>query len=213
MMKQDWSNSGGNTVLFYKIFRKSVPFYIRVEQFVAFENKIHKQGNPRRAIVSSNSHPTVNAFYNSLTIKTEALCDLIRMIPTDEQLLALKHFYKYVHGTAIGTKMAPLYANLFLLSRFETNALKHAPHNPNIWWFYIDETFLISYHLVRFHNLPVACTWPWIHVQPFVHTIPSLDVNVSIINGKIITQMRLTNNTYYTLYATFYTPNVPLLSV
>ena len=37
-----------------------------------------------------------NAFYNSLTIKTEALCDLIRMIATTEQLLPAKHFYKYM---------------------------------------------------------------------------------------------------------------------
>ena len=43
-------------IILYNISKGSV--YIRVEQIVPFGNKIHKQGNRRRVIVSSNGHPT-----------------------------------------------------------------------------------------------------------------------------------------------------------
>ena len=49
------------------------------------------------------------------------------------------------HGTAMGTRMAPSYANLFL-AKFETDALKHAPHQPHTWWRFIDDIFMIWTH-------------------------------------------------------------------
>ena len=61
------------------------------------------------------------------TVLTETLYDLLRIIlimNVDD-----KH-YLQIHGTAMGTKMAPSYANLFL-AKFETDALSHAPHQPH----------------------------------------------------------------------------------
>ena len=85
--------------------------------------------------------------------------------------------------------MALSYANIFL-SRFETNALTHASHKLNIWWFHIDDILLISTHSVRFHNLP---QWHPPHHEFTCYlsfaSIAILGVNVSIINGKIITDL------------------------
>ena len=59
------------------------------------------------------------------TIPNETLCNLIRMILTLNCFEFNNPFYIQTHGTAMGTCMAPSYANLFL-AKFETDALKHA---------------------------------------------------------------------------------------
>ena len=50
--------------------------------------------------------------------------------------------YLQIRGTAMGTKMAPSYANLFLVY-FEANALENAPFQPHTWLRYIDDIFMI----------------------------------------------------------------------
>ena len=98
-----------------------------------------------------------------------------------------------IHGTVMGSKMAPSYANLFL-ARFEISALTHAPHKPHIWWLYMDDIFMVwtylledldafTTHLTGIHAT-IKSTWN----RSFT-SIPFLDVNVSIINGKIITDL------------------------
>ena len=47
-----------------------------------------------------------------------------------------------MHDTAMGTKMAPSFANLFL-GYFEVNALENAPFQPHTWLRYIDDIFMI----------------------------------------------------------------------
>ena len=42
----------------------------------------------------------------------------------------------------MGTKMAPSFANLFL-GNFEANALQNVPFQPNTWFRYIDDIFMI----------------------------------------------------------------------
>ena len=79
------------------------------------------------------------------TIRTETLCDLIRMILTMNVFEFNNKYYIQSHGTAMGTRMAPSYANLFL-AKFETDALRSAPHQPHIWWRFIDDIFIIWTH-------------------------------------------------------------------
>ena len=55
-------------------------------------------------------------------IPTETLCDLLRMILTLNKFMFNQQHYLQIHGTAMGTKMAPSFANLFL-GMFELNAL------------------------------------------------------------------------------------------
>ena len=65
------------------------------------------------------------------TIKITSLCDLIRFILTNNAFTFSGQHYSQINGTAIGTKMAPSYANLFM-GKFETDALATAPHSPLI---------------------------------------------------------------------------------
>ena len=48
-------------------------------------------------------------------------------------------------GTAIGTKMAPPYAILFM-DALETKLLNSSELKPRIWWRYLDDIFMIWEH-------------------------------------------------------------------
>ena len=76
------------------------------------------------------------------TIPTGTLCDLIRMILTMNNFSFNDNHYLQIHGTAMGTKMAPSYADLFL-GYLEANALENAPFKPHTWLRYIDDIFMI----------------------------------------------------------------------
>ena len=224
--------------------------------------KIHKQGNPGRPIVSSNSHPTerisqfvdyhlkplvqttqsfikdtthflnklqqlgqlpnnailvtldVSSLYTNIphnegidacrhfldtrnrtssTISTETLCDLIRMILTMNNFTFHDRHYLQIHGTAMGTRMAPSYANLFL-AKFETDALLRAPFQPYIWWRFIDDIFMIWTHSLD--DLQTFTTY-LNNIHPTIKftsnhsftSIPFLDVSVSLCNGTITTDL------------------------
>ena len=103
-----------------------------------------------------------------------------------------KH-YLQTHGTAMGTRMAPSYANLFL-AKFETDALSRAPFQPFIWWRYIDDIFMIWTRSVQDLNTftsflnDIHPTIKFTCDHSFT-SIPFLDVNVSLRNGKIVTDL------------------------
>ena len=71
-----------------------------------YTNIPHKEGihTCREAIESRT-----NTF-----LKTESICDLIRMILTMNNFKFENNHYLQLHGTAMGPKMAPVYANLFM---------------------------------------------------------------------------------------------------
>ena len=227
--------------------------------------KIHKQGNPGRPIVSSNSHPTerisqfvdyhlkplvqttqsfikdtthflnkfqqlgqlpnnailvtldVSTLYTNIphneginacrhfldtrnrtpsTISTETLCDLIRMILTMNNFTFNdKHYLRNIlfTETAMGTRMAPSYANLFL-TKFEKVALLRVPFQPYIWWRFIDDIFMIWTHSLD--DLQTFTTY-LNNIHPIIKftsnysftSIPFLDVSVSLYNRTITTDL------------------------
>ena len=53
--------------------------------------------------------------------------------------------YLQTGGSAMGTAVAPNYANLFM-DRFETTALNNWPLKPLIWLRFIDDIFMIWIH-------------------------------------------------------------------
>ena len=98
-----------------------------------------------------------------------------------------------IHGTAMGTKMAPSYANLFL-GFFEANTLKNAPFQPHTWLRYIDYIFMIWTE--GLDNLKIFDYLNNIHSTiKFTSShsssnMPFLDVNVSLTNdGNISTDL------------------------
>ena len=98
-----------------------------------YTNIPHNEGiNACERFLRTSSHKT---------IPTSTLCDLISMILTMNNFSFNDNHYLQIHGTAMGTKMAPSYANLFL-GFFEANALKNAPFQPHTWLRYIDDIFI-----------------------------------------------------------------------
>ena len=130
---------------------------------------------------------------NASPISTETLCDLIRMILTMNNFSFNEKHYLQTHGTTMGTRMAPSYANLFL-AKFETDALSRAPFQPFIWWRYIDDIFMIWTLSVQDLNTftsflnDIHPTIKFTCDHSFT-SIPFLDVNVSLRNGKIVTDL------------------------
>ena len=127
-------------------------------------------------------------------IPTGTLCDLIRMILTMNNFSFNDNHYLQIHGTAMGTKMAPSFANLFL-GTFEANALKNAPFNPHTWFRYIDDIFMIWTE--GLDNLKIFIDY-LNHIHPSIKFTSShsstnvsfLDVNVSLTNdGNISTDL------------------------
>ena len=76
---------------------------------------------------------------------TETICDLINIILQNNNFEFDGQFFLQKHGTAMGTRMAPSYANLFMGS-LEATALENAPYKPLVWWRFIDDNFLIWTH-------------------------------------------------------------------
>ena len=101
--------------------------------------------------------------------------------------------YLQLHGTAVGTKMAPAYANLFM-GDLEQKISAQSPLKP--WWRYIDDIFMIWLHgeekLNGFINLLNSSH----ETIKFTHEVsPSkinfLDVTVLLHNNSIATDLHV----------------------
>ena len=73
-------------------------------------------------------------------IPTETICDLIRMILTMNNFVFIDEHFLQQHGMAMGTRMAPAFANLFM-GEFEKNAISGYADKPYLWYRYIDDIF------------------------------------------------------------------------
>ena len=99
-----------------------------------------------------------------------------------------KEYFIQTSGTAIGTKLAPGYANLFL-SIFERNMLIQYPTKPSIWLCYIDDIFMIwnesedklNDFLAYINTQPIQLT----HLYS-IKSVNFLDVLVTLTNDGTI---------------------------
>ena len=115
-----------------------------------------------------------------------------------------KHYLQKL-GTAIGTKMAPAYANLFMDS-LESKVPSEAQVKPDIcWWRYTDDIFVVwtkaEKELIKFLNYAhetIEFTWNWSR-----HKINFLDVQVINDGGKIETDLYIQpRDTHQYLFST-----------
>ena len=76
-------------------------------------------------------------------LKNESMCDLRRMILTMNNFeLDNNHFIQLL-GTAMSTRMAPAYTNLFR-GDLEEKLLAEFPLKPYLWWRYIDDILMVG---------------------------------------------------------------------
>ena len=126
-------------------------------------------------------------------VPTESICDLTRMILTMNNFVFNNEHFIQQHGTAMGTRMAPAYANLFM-GEFERKSLQNYTDKPYLWLRYIDDSFMVWTHgqeklddFIKYLN----------NIHPTIKftsersttSIPFLDVNNQLHNGKIETDL------------------------
>ena len=70
---------------------------------------------------------------------------MIKQILTENNFLFDDQHYLQVHGTAMGTQMAPSYANIFM-GHLEDGLLASTSEKPDVWWRYIDSVFALWSH-------------------------------------------------------------------
>ena len=75
-------------------------------------------------------------------ISTESLYELISMVLTKNHFQFNGDNYLQIMGCAMGTKMAPNYASLFM-GKFEEDKLNQYHRQPLIWLRFLDDLFLI----------------------------------------------------------------------
>ena len=71
-------------------------------------------------------------------------------------------YYKQVHGTAMGSQISPIVANLFM-EEFESKAISTITNPPRLWLRYVDDKGVIQQ--VEYS-------------QQFVHHINSIDYHI-----------------------------------
>ena len=76
------------------------------------------------------------------SVSTNSLCDLARIILTENYFELGKDMYHQKLGTAIGTKFAPPYANLFMAG-LENKIFSDTNVQPLLWLRYLDDIFCI----------------------------------------------------------------------
>ena len=76
---------------------------------------------------------------------TSILLKLIHFVLTNNYFEFNGEFFHQTHGTAMGTKMAPNYACIFM-GKLEQELLESAQLHPLIWLRYIDDVLLIWTH-------------------------------------------------------------------
>ena len=127
------------------------------------------------------------------SVPTEDLVDLARLVLTSNNLTFNGKHYVQILGTAIGTKMAPSYANIFM-GKLESDLLERSPDKPHIWLRFIDDIFMIwlggeerlkvfMEYMNSFHRT-IKFTFDWSYKQ-----VNFLDVNVLLDNGVISTDL------------------------
>ena len=79
------------------------------------------------------------------TISTDSLMDLAECVLKNNIFEHNSRFFKQLRGTAIGTKMAPPYAIIYL-GYLEENILRDSELKPLAWWRYIDDIFMLWQH-------------------------------------------------------------------
>ena len=87
-----------------------------------------------------------------LTTYGEDICQLIKFILENNVFSLNGEYVLHVCGTAIGTRMAPCYANNFM-AELEENFLHRYPYKPLAHYRYIDDIIIIwSHGLDHLHN-------------------------------------------------------------
>ena len=142
--------------------------------------------------------------------KATTILDFSKLVLTSNYFKFLGQSYLQKSGTAMGTKMAPSYANIFM-GQFEKKMLASFPHKPLVYFRYIDDIFMIWTEgedtLNKFLNHCNSLN-PSIQFEQTVSNtnIPFLDVNIIFENWRLKTDLysKPTDKHQYLYYSSCY---------
>ena len=147
-------------------------------------------------------------------ISTDVLCYLISFILTHNNFVFDDHNYLQTSGTAIGTRMAPCFANLFMAS-IEQTFIDNSPLTPLFYLRFIDDIFLIWAHVseeLEQFTTRANSTHPSIKFTTEISStsLPFLDVLVSVTETGIKTSLyrKPTDRPTYLMYCSFHPHNI-----
>ena len=127
------------------------------------------------------------------TISTESLLELAECVLKNNIFEHNTKFFKQVRGTAIGTKMAPPYAIIYM-DELERGFLENYHLQPLVWWRYIDDIFMLCQHgekelkkfldILNCYHPSIKFTWDYSREK-----INFFDVNVIRKDNQLITDL------------------------
>ncbi|PIK56552.1 hypothetical protein BSL78_06520 [Apostichopus japonicus] len=121
------------------------------------------------------------------------LAELMQLILTNNNLVFGNKHYLQIHGTAMGTKMAPSFANIFM-GNLEKEFLSRQNLKPHTWLRYIDDIFMIWTHGEANLKLFIDDINSFHHTIKFTadfsgHGVHFLDTTVTLQNGSLKTDL------------------------
>ena len=124
---------------------------------------------------------------------TGDLCHLIKLILTRNNFSFNCNHYLQIQGTAMGTRMAPSYSNIFM-GRLEQKLLKNQSQQPMVWWRYIDDIFIVWTHgetslQALVDNLNTSHVTIKFTASRCTKEVAFLDTRVYLYGGKIETDL------------------------
>ena len=146
--------------------------------------------------------------------RTNELCSLIEFILKNNYFQFHDRFYHQINGTAMGTKMAPSFANLFMAS-LDQPLFEASPKKPTFYVRYIDDVFLIWPHglqeLLNFKNFVNSfhCTIKFTMEYSQSH-LPFLDTVVHLTGSSLETSLftKPTDSHCYLQFESFHPPHI-----
>ena len=143
-------------------------------------------------------------------ISTDFLCSLISFLLTHNNFVIDVHSYLQTSGTAMGTKIAQCFANLFMAS-IEQTCIDNSPLTPLFYVRFIDDIFMIWTHgseeLEQF-TIRANSTHSSIKFTTEISStsLPFLDVLVSVTETCIKTSLfrKPTDRQTYPMYCSFH---------
>ena len=160
-------------------------FLVTLDVVSLYPNIPHKEGCEASSFfLNQRQHPE---------IPTSFLMSLIDFVLTHNNFTFENEHFLQLMGTAMGTKMGPGYACLFM-GKFEQDFLRNVSFQPLLWKRFIDDIFMIWTHGEdKFNSFfeKINSIHPSIkfEAQKSTTCISFLDVSVKLNNGKIETDL------------------------
>ena len=119
--------------------------------------------------------------------KNETLVSWLEIVLTKNNFKFNGENYLQIGGTAIGTRVAPSYANLFM-HKLEEELIESYPLKPKIWLRYIDDVFFIWEHglkemnkwVTHLNNAHLSIKFTCEHSFKEIHFLDKVDQSQSL---------------------------------